>query len=775
MRVYRKRETDRTHFERPEGMPALLHALLVARGFASAQEAEAFLAPDASALNDPMLLSDMDRAAERIRRAVEGGERICVYGDYDVDGVTASAILYMQLTAMGANARVYLPDRHREGYGLNDEAVRALCKEVSLLVTVDCGVSAVESVRLARSLGLDVIVTDHHRPGEELPDCPVVDPLLGGYPCAHLSGAGVALKLVEALCGREAAMEYLDLAALSTVADVVPLLGENRAIVRLGLERMNRAPRVGLRALKRVAGLEERALTAGHLGFQIGPRLNAGGRLGSAQRGLELLLTRDEARADALAAELEAENTQRRLVEAQILEQAEQMLSGFDFPAHRAIVLAREGWNTGVVGLTASRLVEKYRYPVVLLCDEGGILKGSCRSIPGVDIFAALSAASAHLLRFGGHKLAAGLTLSRENLAPFCAALEQYLQDNAPADAYLPALEYDLDVTLEEMDAYSVASLEQLQPTGLGNPAPVLRTHALVESARRVGRDGRHLRLEARSAHAHAVGVMFGAGEREGEILGRRDLLFAPKINVWQGRSCFEMDVRAAEPESARALLEAEASRQDELVVRFLTEMLYNRGIDRSGGAEMDAHALCEALLRSAQDTLIVARDFAQASFLLDALQAAHGRFDTLIGAFPDDPRRFNALCVLPVGTAPAYASVIFAEAVKGAPPCAWLSLLPDIDGLRSAYRALRDIFRRPARYDGFFGLCRLLSADCALSPVGAAAALVALEDMRLIELDAAGGARPLPAEKRDPLASGVVKRMLRLRAEGREACGSEQ
>ena len=365
MLVYRRREAERAFFERPADMPRLLHAILVQRGIASAAEARAFLSPGEELLNDPLLLSDMGRAVERVRAALKAGRRICVYGDYDVDGVTAAAILYLHLNSLGADVRAYLPDRHREGYGLNEEAVRALAKDTDLLITVDCGVNAVDMAALAKELGMDIVITDHHRPGADLPDCPLVDPLLNGYPCPHLSGAGVAFKLVEALSGRAAAMEYVDLAALSTVADVVPLLGENRFIVRAGLQRMNEAPRPGLAALKRAAGLEEKTLTAGHLGFQLGPRLNAGGRLGSARRGLELLLTSDPSRAETLAMELDAENSERRKVELAILSEAEAMLEGFDFPAHRAIVLAREGWNTGVLGLAASRLLEAYHLSLI--------------------------------------------------------------------------------------------------------------------------------------------------------------------------------------------------------------------------------------------------------------------------------------------------------------------------------------------------------------------------------------------------------------------------
>lgn len=776
MLVYHKREAERVHFARPEGMPHLLHALLIQRGVASAAEAEAFLAPTEALLHDPLLLSDMDRAVSRLQSALAAGERVCVYGDYDVDGVCAAAILFLHLRSLGAKARVYLPDRQREGYGLNEEAVRALAADTDLLVSVDCGVNAVDMASLARRLGMDIVITDHHRPGETLPDCPVVDPLLNDYPCPHLSGAGVAFKLVEALSGRAAAMEYIDLAALSTVADVVPLLDENRFIVRAGLQRMNERPRPGVAALKRVAGLENRALTAGHLGFQLGPRLNAGGRLGSARRGLELLLTEDRARAEALAEGLDAENSARRNVENAILDQAEEALRDFDFPARRAIVLAREGWNPGVLGLAASRLVEKYHYPAILLCEENGVLKGSCRSIPGVDIFAALSASAQWLARFGGHRQAAGLTLSRENLEPFTQALEAYLRKNVPAEVWVPALEYDLEVRLGELDACAVAALEALQPTGMGNPAPVFRCRARVEDMRRVGREGAHLRLSVQDESGRLGGVMFSAGERAEEGDGACDLLFSPKINVWQGRARVEVELRAMEPVDAQARISANRARQKALVVRFLTEVLYNSAIDPFAGARLSPAEARAPFCEAPQGTLLAAADFDQAEFLLNLLaEEPSARFDLTVGAFPADPRAFNAVCLLPAGPAPKrYRRLVWAGWIEGAPPCAWLRELPDVDGMRNAYRALRDMLRRPLRCADYADLCRLTGEECGLTAVGAAAALLALADMRLIETNAAG-ARLLPAEPRDPMQSGVVRRILRLRAQGREGSGREQ
>ena len=769
MLVYRKRGTGRSFFARPEAMPKLLHALLIERGITSAAEAEAFLHPDETLLHDPLLLPDMDKAVARLRAALEAGGRICVYGDYDVDGITAAAILYLHLRSLGANVRTYIPDRHREGYGLNEAAVRSLAEETDLLVTVDCGVNAVEMAALARELGMDIVITDHHRPGSRLPGCPLIDPLLGGYPCPYLSGAGVAFKLVEALSGRAAAMGYIDLAALSTVADVVPLLDENRFIVRAGLARMNGHPRVGIAALKRAAGLEEKALTAGHLGFQLGPRLNAGGRLGSARRGLELLLTDDPVRAEALAAELEAENSERRNVEKAILAEAGEMLEGFDFPGHRAIVLAREGWNTGVLGLAAARLVETYHYPAILLGGDGGVLKGSCRSIPGVDIFAALTAAGGHLMKYGGHKQAAGLTLAREKLPAFVAALEAYLWENVPAGVWVPALEYDLDVKLGDLDSYAVAALGQLQPTGMGNPAPLFRATAALENARRIGRDGAHLSAFASDGDSRLRGVMFSAGARVAEAQGECDLLFSPRVNDWQGRQGVELEFKAMEPLDARGRIEAQRGQMGALVFHFLTEMLYNRGNTPRGEAlpPAEVRALFSA---SPQGTLLVAEDVGQALFLAGVLSEAPAlRFDLTAGQYPQDARAFNALCLLPVGAVPKnYRRVLWAGDVQGAPACAWKAGLPDVDGLRDAYRALRDMLRRPhVNRNGLAGFCSLLAQDCGLGCVGVYAALWALADMRLVEVDESG-ARLLPPEKRDPMDSAAVQLLLRLRAEGR-------
>ena len=435
MRTYRLRGEGAEAFARPEGMPPALHRLLVRRGIRSAEEAERFLQPSVVDLNDPFRLNDMDRAVEAIRRALQSETPIVVYGDYDVDGVCASAILSEYLRSVGANVEVYLPSRHREGYGLNEDAVRTLARRCGLMVTVDCGITCADLIGLAESLGLECVVTDHHRPEEALPACPTVNPLLGDYPFPYLCGAGVAFQLVPALAGREAALRYIDLAALATVADVVSLTGENRAIVRLGLEAINRAPRPGLQALIETAGLVDREINAGNIAFQLAPRLNAGGRIGSAQRPMELLVETDPGRALRLAAELEGANDERRTLEQKILNDSLAQLQDFDFPGRRAIVLMGRDWNAGVIGLAASRLVERFHYPTILMASDGETCAGSCRSIEGVDIFEALTAVKGYFPRYGGHKQAAGFTIAEKDVPDFIRDLNDWLWAHIPAGA----------------------------------------------------------------------------------------------------------------------------------------------------------------------------------------------------------------------------------------------------------------------------------------------------------------------------------------------------
>ena len=753
MLQYIRRNDTPTPFERPEDMPEALHRLLVDRGIGSAEDAERFLHPDARSLHDPFLLSDMSAAVDIIRDAMARGWTICVYGDYDVDGVCASALLRAWLQAQGAQVRVYLPSRHTEGYGLNEAAIREIAGWAQLMVTVDCGVTSVELVALARSLGLQVVVTDHHQPAETLPDCPVVNPLLNDYPFPFLCGAGVAWKLVWALSGQLPGA-LVDIAALATVADVVSLTGENRAIVSMGLQRINQSPRPGLAALIEVAGLTGKPVTSTAIAFQLAPRLNAGGRLDTALRPLELVSTDDPARARTLAELLDGENAQRRKIEQQILAEAGEQLMHFDFIAHRAIILAGKDWNPGVIGLAASRLVEQYHYPVVLLADQEDRLTGSCRSIEGVDIHAALTGCANTLERFGGHKQAAGLTLLPQHLPDFIAAMDAWLSANVPPRVYIPTAVYDTELELESVTPGLIAALEGLQPTGFGNPAPVFRARAEVVEARAVGADGAHLKLTL-SQDGHRMG---GIAFREGRLAERLntqdspvDALFVPKLNSYMGRVTPQLEVQALSDADINARIASNIDDEGALQCEFLTQILYNRKIapeKEPAPAAVEFDVLKGWLDASPQGTLVVVSDLSAAADLLDALPG-DCPLDLCLGELPEDPRAFNALCVCPARghLQPGYRRIVLSgvpgdwlpQGVKAhrlPDDPAWLRCIPDIDGMRAVYRALMELSRRPLRFYTLAQLAHLAASHSDAGVLEALLAIIAIEDMGLFRID---------------------------------------
>lgn len=533
------------------GLPDWLSALLAARGVRTGAEAEHFLNPSLADLHDPFLLSGMERTVSLLRDAIAAGRTIMVYGDYDADGVCAASILMETLHEEGAALAYYIPSRHSEGYGLNAGAVREIAKKASLLITVDCGVSNPEEVALARELGLTVIVTDHHQPPEALPPADVVmDPLLGSYPCPYLCGAGVALKICQAMQGMEGVRKRLDLAALATVADVVPLLDENRAIVHEGLRLMSVNRRPGIRALLEVSGTAL-PLTADHLAFRFAPRLNAAGRLGDAKLGVHLLLTPDEAKAQNIARMLEQANRERQDLEREITARSLTQLNLEILARSHVILVAGENWNPGVVGLTAGRLCEKFHLPAVALSlREDGTAVGSCRSIPGVNIHRVLTACADLLDRFGGHEQAAGLALPTENIPLLRERLEKEIAAAAPEEAFLPSVEYDLAVPFRTWTPENLALLDRLEPTGCGNPPPLfLLRDAEIRNARRVGRDGSHLKLSVLDEDLSTVeGIAFSLGSLADEDLLRLDLLYRPVRNRFNGRTTVEAQVAAVNP-----------------------------------------------------------------------------------------------------------------------------------------------------------------------------------------------------------------------------------
>lgn len=532
-------------------LPSWFSALLRARGIDSADAAERFLSPSLANLHDPYLLDGMDRAVALLRGAVSRGETILVWGDYDVDGVCAASILLETLHDEGAALAYRIPSRHEEGYGLNEAGIREIASKCSLLITVDCGISNAAEVSLAKELGLTVIITDHHQPPETLPPADaVINPLLGGYPFPSLCGAGVALKICQALQGTAGMEKRLDLAALATVADVVPLLDENRVIVTEGLRRLEATSRPGLQALLRLSGTEL-PLRADHLAFRLGPRLNAAGRLGDAKLGVHLLLTPDAEKAERIAAILEDANRRRQALEkAAAAEAVRQVESSGFLPDAHVLIAAAEGWNPGIVGLTAGRLCERYHLPAVALSVSGDTAVGSCRSIPGVHIYRMLSACSDLLERFGGHEQAAGLTVKTENIGRLRERLEAEIRSAVPAGCFRPVREYDLSVPFRLWDSETLAMLDRLEPTGCGNPPPLFRLeHAEVQSLRRVGRDGSHLKLSLLDDDLTLVdGIGFSLGEAADQPCGRADVLYCPVLNEFRGRTSVEARVAALNP-----------------------------------------------------------------------------------------------------------------------------------------------------------------------------------------------------------------------------------
>ncbi|HTB49836.1 MAG TPA: single-stranded-DNA-specific exonuclease RecJ [Solirubrobacteraceae bacterium] len=526
------------------GVSDVLAQVLVRRGYADPRRARAFLAADEDHELDRF--PGLGDAAELILAAVHARRRITIHGDYDVDGVCSTAVLVRGLRALGADVDWYLPDRS-EGYGLSEATVRLLAQRgTGLLVTVDCGITAVQEVALARSLGMDAIVSDHHLPRAdgELPDAAIVHPLLCGYPCSDLCAAAVAHKLARATLlaaghDQRHPEEDLDLVALATIADVVPLLGENRSIVRRGLRALAATTKPGLRALMAVARIEPGKLNERAVGFGLAPRINAAGRLYHADAALELILTEDRPRAAQIAQELDRANSERRQTELAIRLQAEAQIASLDRAENRsAYVLAGEDWHRGVTGIVASRLVERYRRPVVLVSLEGDSARGSGRSIDRYDLLAGLTACDEHLVRYGGHSAAAGVELQREQIESFAAALDTHAAQALCADDLLERERVDALVDGRQLGMGLAEELARLAPFGKGNPTvSLMLSGASLRDVRPMG-EGKHARFTIESDGVHARAVAFGndgkLGVAEGEPV---DATFVLEVNEWRGVS----------------------------------------------------------------------------------------------------------------------------------------------------------------------------------------------------------------------------------------------
>jgi single-stranded-DNA-specific exonuclease len=540
------------------GVSETVATVLARRGLGDPNAARAFLEAEGIS-HDPLLLGDMAAAVERLRAAVARGERICVHGDYDVDGICATALATLALRELGADVVWHLPSRFEEGYGVSAVTIARLAEDgVKLILTVDCGITAVDEVEEARRLGVDMIVTDHHRPGETLPDCPVVATRPSAYPFPDLCGTGVVAKLAQALLGDDhpAVAHHADLVALATIADVVPLVDENRALATVGLRGLSRTQKPGLRALMRVAGVDPATVDSTAVGFRLAPRINAAGRLGRPDVALHLVLTDDAREADLLANELETLNRDRQAVEERILREAVAVVDGWpaEMRARRAYVVWGEGWHEGVIGIVASRLVERYGRPVVLIAGEGDRWKGSGRSVASFDLHAGLAACADRLERFGGHRAAAGLTIGRDQLEAFAEAFAAHADCELVDEDLTPVTRIDAVVPAAALTLELARELERLAPFGLGNPDVTL----LVAGCEAVGAstvgEGKHLRFRVRQ-HGRDAGsaIAFGLGGQLDRLQGesRFDVAFRLKQNRWNGTVAPQLVVRRVYDTSA--------------------------------------------------------------------------------------------------------------------------------------------------------------------------------------------------------------------------------
>lgn len=540
--------------------PYVLKQILFNRGYSADAEARAFLKAEPLAATDPFQMLGMSAAVDRIRYALEHREPIAIYGDYDVDGVTATALLVQTLQSLDADVRGYIPNRFDEGYGLNKDALDSLqAAGVKLVITVDCGIRSPEEALHARTIGLDLIISDHHHPdGENIPSAlAVINPKQHGdpYPDKDLAGVGIAYKIAEALALQPAfanlvnLTDLLDLVALGTVADLAPLVGENRSLVRRGLKQIRETKRQGLFSLANVAQVKLDKIKASDIGFMLGPRLNASGRLESALASFELLTTTDFMRAGQLAQQLDVQNRQRQSITREMQAQAEAIALSDDPDAY-LFFAAHEDFNPGVVGLTASRLTEAYYRPAVVAAKGPEETRGSCRSIPEFHITDALDQCKDLLVRHGGHAAAAGFTVRNENLPALVARLKRLAREQLEGKDLRHTLTADAEVALEELNFDILKHLVYLEPTGYGNPEAVFVSRDVkVKSSRTVGADGKHLKLtleDSRGAAYDAIG--FRLGELQKSLPPRIDVMYTLEANEWNGRTTLQLNLKDLKP-----------------------------------------------------------------------------------------------------------------------------------------------------------------------------------------------------------------------------------
>jgi len=535
----------------------VLANLLVQRGITDFDSAKKFFRPSLADLHDPFLMKDMDKALERIRKAVENGEKILVYGDYDVDGTSAVALVYVFLTSFYDKVDYYIPDRYKEGYGISAAGIDFAAEQgCSLIIALDCGIKANEKVRYAKEKGIDFIICDHHLPGNELPGAAaILDPKQAGcqYPYKELSGCGIGFKLVQAYCMKnniapEELEQYLDLVVISIASDIVPITGENRILAYFGLRQINTAPRQGLRTLLELNNVK-RELSITDLVFIIGPRINAAGRIDSGRKAVELLISPNVELAKGAGEEINRHNVERKDLDISITQHALQMIAGNEAMAKRkTTVVYYPEWHKGVVGIVASRLIEKYYRPTIVLTQSNGLITGSARSVKDFDLYEAISACSHLLEQFGGHKYAAGLSLKPENLEAFSAQFEKVVSETIEEHMLIPEVEIDAEISFAEINPRMMSILKQFGPFGPGNMAPVFVTRSVSDKgwARVVGNN--HLKMDLyQSGHNSTYScIAFGQGEKY-DVICRKipfDVCYAIEENEFNGRVSLQLNVK---------------------------------------------------------------------------------------------------------------------------------------------------------------------------------------------------------------------------------------
>ncbi|MCK4271161.1 single-stranded-DNA-specific exonuclease RecJ [bacterium] len=532
----------------------IIAGLLLNRGIETAEQGHEFLHPRLEDLHDPFAFKDMGLAVDRIIKALRNKEPIMIFGDYDVDGITATSVLYLILARLGADVSYYVPNRMSEGYGLSAVGIQeARERGVTLIISVDCGITAIDEVNLARSQGIDVIITDHHEVQDRLPSAQaILNPKRPDdqYPDKYLAGVGVAFKLAQGLYSKlgfddSELEEHLDLVAMGTAADIVPMVGENRILTKFGLEQVAKTGKIGLRCLVETIGLLGEEIQTGHVVFMLAPRINAVGRLGNAQRAISLLTTTQAEEARQNARFLNDENRRRKDIDGSMLEEAKDLIQKtVDLESDRAIVLASEKWHPGVIGIVASRVVEQCYRPAVLIALDGEQGKGSGRSIAGFNLYEALEACQEHLTRFGGHKYAAGLTIEAKNVAVFREKLKGLAAEKLSPEQLVPSLKIDVSTTLDQVGEDLLDSLNTLAPFGPQNMRPVIMASNLevVGYPRVVGKN--HLKFRVRQNGKVLDVIAFGMGERLGDLeMGKPNLsvAFVLEENRWQGRTSLQL------------------------------------------------------------------------------------------------------------------------------------------------------------------------------------------------------------------------------------------